>query len=66
MFINKIFHHDRYKDIGELMKRCETLVATRDNLLDTRDKIRTAIQREEESLSQFKEEQNAKILGNKP
>ena len=52
----------RYKDIGELMKRCETLVATRDNLLSTRDKIRTAIQKEEESLAQFKEEQNARIL----
>jgi hypothetical protein len=23
---------NRYKDIGELMQRCETLVATRDNL----------------------------------
>ena len=44
------------------MKRCETLVATRDNLLETRDKIRTAIQREEESLALFKEEQNARIL----
>ena len=53
---------NRYKDIGELMKRCETLVATRDNLLDTRDKIRSAIQKEEESLAQFKEEQNARIL----
>ena len=53
---------NRYKDIGELMKRCETLVATRDNLLETRDKIRSAIQKEEESLAQFKEEQNARIL----
>ena len=54
----------RYKDIGELMKRCETLIATRDNLSSNRDKIRNNIQQEEEALAQFKEEQNAKILGN--
>ena len=52
----------RYKDIGELMKRCETLIATRDNLSTNRDKIRNNIQQEEEALAQFKEEQNAKIL----
>lgn len=65
-FLNTVVECDesrnRYKDIGELMKRCETLVATRDNLLETRDKIRSAIQKEEESLAQFKEEQNARIL----
>ena len=44
------------------MKRCETLVATRDNLLSTRDKIRSAIQKEEDGLANFKEEQNARIL----
>lgn len=44
------------------MKRCETLVATRDNLLSTRDKIRSAIHKEEDNLAQFKEEQNARIL----
>ena len=54
---------NRYKDIGELMKRCETLIATRDNLSSNRDKIRNSIQQEEEALAQFKEEQNAKILG---
>ena len=45
------------------MKRCETLIATRDNLSSNRDKIRNNIQQEEEALAQFKEEQNAKILG---
>ena len=61
----KYFLHfsNRYKDIGELMKRCETLIATRDNLSSNRDKIRNNIQQEEEALAQFKEEQNAKILG---
>ncbi len=44
------------------MKRCETLVATRNNLTNTRDKIRRTIQEEEESLAVFKEEQNARIL----
>ena len=44
------------------MKRCETLIATRDNLSTNRDKIRNNIQQEEEALAQFKEEQNAKIL----
>ena len=44
------------------MRRCETLVATRDNLSSTRDKIKTAIEKEEESLALFKEEQNAQIL----
>ena len=44
------------------MRRCETLVASRDNLLETRDKIRNAVHREEESIALFKEEQNACIL----
>ena len=46
------------------MKRCETLIATRDNLSSNRDKIRKNIAKEEEALGLFKEEQNAKILGN--
>ena len=52
----------RYKDIGELMRRCETLVATRGDLTLMRDKIKQTIGQEEESLAQFKEEQNEKIL----
>ena len=52
----------RYKDIGELMRRCETLVATREDLTKMRDRIKATISEEEESLAQFKEEQNERIL----
>ena len=44
------------------MRRCETLVATRGDLTLMRDKIKQTIGQEEESLAQFKEEQNEKIL----
>ena len=44
------------------MRRCETLVATRGDLTLMRDKIKHTIGQEEESLAQFKEEQNEKIL----
>ena len=52
----------RYKDIGELMRRCETLVATREELTATRDRIKSTIEEEEEALATFKEEQNESIL----
>ena len=52
----------RYKDIGELMRRCETLVATRQELTSARDRIKATIEEEEESLAIFKEEQNERIL----
>lgn len=51
-----------YKDIRELMRRCETLVASRDNLLAQRDKIRKSVQKEQDAINHFKEEQNARIL----
>ena len=44
------------------MRRCETLIATRGDLTLMRDKIKQTIGQEEESLAQFKEEQNEKIL----
>ena len=52
----------RYKDIGELMRRCETLIATRDNLVKTRDKIKATISEEQDALAVFKEEQNERLL----
>jgi hypothetical protein len=52
----------RYKDIGELMRRCETLVATREELTTARDRIKATIEEEEEALAIFKEEQNERIL----
>ena len=52
----------RYKDIGELMRRCETLVATREDLTKMRDRIKATISEEEEALANFKEEQNERIL----
>ena len=60
-FIAYDFWH-RYKDIGELMRRCETLIATRDNLMKTRDRIRATISEEQDGLAAFKEEQNERIL----
>ena len=44
------------------MRRCETLVATREDLTKMRDRIRKTITEEEESLAQFKEEQNERLL----
>lgn len=44
------------------MRRCETLVASRDNLLAKRDEIRKSIKQENETIAHFKEEQNARIL----
>ena len=44
------------------MRRCETLVATREDLTKMRDRIKATISEEEESLAQFKEEQNERIL----
>ena len=44
------------------MRRCETLVASRDNLLAQRDKIRKTVQKEQDAINHFKEEQNARIL----
>lgn len=44
------------------MRRCETLVASRDNLLAQRDKIRKSVQKEQDAINHFKEEQNARIL----
>jgi hypothetical protein len=44
------------------MRRCETLVATREDLTKMRDRIKSTISQEEESLAQFKEEQNERIL----
>ena len=52
----------RYKDIGELMRRCETLIATRDNLVKTRDKIKATISEEQDALAVFKEDQNERLL----
>ena len=48
----------RYKDIGELMRRCETLVATREDLTKMRDRIKSTISQEEESLAQFKDRED--------
>ena len=44
------------------MRRCETLIATRDNLMKTQDRIRATISEEQDSLAAFKEEQNERIL----
>ena len=55
-------NYTRYKDIGELMRRCETLVATREDLTKMRDRIKATISEEEEALANFKEEQNERIL----
>ena len=44
------------------MRRCETLIATRDNLMKTRDRIRATISEEQDGLAAFKEEQNERIL----
>ena len=44
------------------MRRCETLVATREELTTMRDRIKLTIEEEEESLATFKEEQNERIL----
>ena len=44
------------------MRRCETLVATREELTATRDRIKSTIEEEEEALATFKEEQNESIL----
>ena len=41
---------NRYKDIGELMKRCETLVVTRDESKQTLKKYEEEIVKEEEEL----------------
>ena len=44
------------------MRRCETLVATREELTTTRDRIKSTFEEEEEALAVFKEEQNERIL----
>ena len=44
------------------MRRCETLVATREDLTKMRDRIKATISEEEEALANFKEEQNERIL----
>ncbi len=52
----------RYRDIGALMKRCETLVVTRDEAREALAKSGEEIQRMEAGLVVFKEEQNERIL----
>ena len=52
----------RYKDIRELIRRCETLVASRDNLLKSKNKLRSAVKHEDEDIRNYKEEKNAHIL----
>ena len=54
--------HHRYKDIGELMKRCETLVVTRDEARKTLNWLREEIVKQEQEISAFKDAQNEKIL----
>ena len=53
---------DRYKDIGELMKRCETLVVTRDDAKRALRSFQDEIAGEEKELASFKEAQNERIL----
>ncbi len=52
----------RYKDIGALMKRCETLVVTRDKARESLRRCKEEITRQEAGLVVFKEEQNERIL----
>ena len=52
----------RYRDIGELMKRCETLVVTRDESKSTLKRVEAEIVREEDGLIAFKDVMNEKIL----
>ena len=52
----------RYKDIGELMKRCETLVVTRDEAKKKLEKLNKEIMTQEQKIGSFKEVQNEKIL----
>ena len=53
---------NRYKDIPELIKRCETLVDSRNNLLELKKKLCKSIQMEEDEIRNYKEEQNEHIL----
>ena len=53
---------NRYKDIPELIKRCETLVDSRNNLLKLKKKLCKSIQMEEDEIRNYKEEQNEHIL----
>eukprot|EP00094_Tigriopus_californicus_P013135 TCALIF_12702-PA protein Name:"Protein of unknown function" AED:0.12 eAED:0.12 QI:46/0.83/0.57/1/0.66/0.57/7/0/263 len=53
---------NRYKDIGELIKRCETLVITRDKSKMALQRHEEAILKQKEELAFFKEAQNERIL----
>ena len=52
----------RYRDIGELMKRCETLVVTRDESKSALKRLEAEIVSEEDGLIAFKDVMNEKIL----
>ena len=54
--------HARYKDIGELMKRCETLVVTRDESMAALQRHQDEIQDQEVQLAAFKEDKHERIL----
>ena len=62
MTIFKLIISIRYRDIGELMKRCETLVVTRDESKSTLKRVEAEIVREEDGLIAFKDVMNEKIL----
>jgi len=61
-FLRFLFNIRSYKDIGELMKRCETLVVTRDVAKESLKRCQDEIAKEEEDLAVFKEAQNERIL----
>lgn len=52
----------RYKNIRDLIKRCETLVITRDESRKTLQKYEEEIGDQEKKLSKFKEAQHERIL----
>eukprot|EP00095_Tigriopus_kingsejongensis_P011121 snap_masked-scaffold645_size120276-processed-gene-0.3 protein:Tk11121 transcript:snap_masked-scaffold645_size120276-processed-gene-0.3-mRNA-1 annotation:"xanthine dehydrogenase oxidase-like" len=52
----------KYKDIGELIKRCETLVITRNKSRMALDNFEKEISQQNEELSAFKDAQNERIL----
>ncbi|XP_040571359.1 uncharacterized protein [Lepeophtheirus salmonis] len=61
-FVEHEISRNRYKDIDEMMKRCETLITTREDLLKSLNSIKDQIKEKANRLDNLKKEHEEQII----